>query len=85
MNDEAKEDPEDPEPLRVEVDYELLMNAHDALQTGLEYAKEVLLEHDASLGRSIRKNRMLAEQIETDIDGMEKVLKALKGKFIVLR
>lgn len=77
MND-CEEDPEGAEPLRVGVDYELLKASLGCVGTGLEYAKEALAEHDASLGRSIRKNRMWAEQIESDIHRMERTLKVLE-------
>lgn len=37
------------------------------LQAGEEYARECLADHDRRLGRSMRKNRAWAEQIEADI------------------
>jgi len=80
MNDEVEKDPEGPQPFMVAVDYDTLKDAMDCLSTGVEYAKEVLVEHDASLGRSIRKNRIWAEQIESDIQKMEKTLKVLEER-----
>ena len=38
-----------------------------SLDSGLQFAQEVLGWHDLSLGRTIRKNKMWAEQLEKDI------------------
>jgi|DEB0MinimDraft_6_1074348.scaffolds.fasta_scaffold04932_4 outer membrane translocation and assembly module TamA len=76
----VEKDPEGPQPIMVAVDYDTLNDAMDCLSTGVEYAKEALAEHDASLGRSIRKNRIWAEQIESEIRQMEKSLKVLEER-----
>jgi hypothetical protein len=53
------------------VDPCVLYQAIRDIQTGLEYAKDCLATHDANLGRATRKNRLWAEQIESDIADME--------------
>ena len=42
-----------------------------AIESGLEYARQCLTDHDASLGRTTHKNRTWAETIEGDIRQME--------------
>ena len=49
----------------------------DMLQRGQEYARDVLAEHDRSLGRSTFKNQRTAEAIEDDIRTMTKSMKIL--------
>jgi len=55
-----------------------LLNALDALTAGLEHTQAVLAEHDASLGRTTRKNKSWAETLESDIRNIEKSIKDLK-------
>ena len=43
----------------------------DAIESGLEYARQCLCDHDAALGRTTHKNRTWAETIEGDIRQME--------------
>jgi hypothetical protein len=50
-----------------------------AVQNGLEYARECLLQHDSALGRTTYKNKTWAETIERDILQMEKTLEDLKS------
>lgn len=52
--------------------------AISALEAGLEYAQECLLEHDRRLGRTIRRNREWAENIEIDIKKIKKSIEELK-------
>jgi len=56
------------QPLRVTIPMETLNDAIDALEVGWEYAKEALAQHECSLGRTTRSNRMHAEIVEDDID-----------------
>lgn len=49
-----------------------------AAETGLEYAKEALAEHDATLGRSTIKNASWASSMEEHIRQMENALKLYK-------
>jgi len=50
-----------------------------ALQSGLEYAKECASTHELNLGRTTYKNRVWAEQIDSDICKMQKALSDLKS------
>lgn len=47
----------------------------ESLELGVEYAQESLAAHDASLGRTTRKNKSLAEMIETHIAKMQEAYK----------
>lgn len=49
-----------------------------AVQNGLEYARECLTMHDTNLGRTTYKNKSWAEQMEEDIQHMERTLAALR-------
>ena len=51
-----------------------------ALEDAVEYAKDVLAHHDARLGRTIKKNRDYAEQIESDIQRLTELEKRLGGE-----
>ena len=42
-----------------------------AIESGLEYARQSLTDHDAALARTTHKNRTWAETIEGDIRQME--------------
>ena len=55
------------QPLTITVDVNTLRNIKDALDTGEQYARDALTEHDSSLGRTTLKNKRWAESIETDI------------------
>lgn len=48
-----------------------------ALEAGLENTQGALLEHDAALGRTTRKNRTTAEMLERDIENMQTALSLL--------
>jgi hypothetical protein len=48
-----------------------------AIESGLEYARECLADHDTALGRTTYKNRNVAETIEGDIEQMEHALDLL--------
>lgn len=60
-----------------------LENIIDALEAGLEHTQTVLSEHDASLGRTTRKNKRWAESLEKDIEFLSNQMKFLKLKLIV--
>lgn len=49
-----------------------------AVESGLEYARECLANHEASLGRTTHKNKTWAETMENDIRHMERTLKMLR-------
>lgn len=48
-----------------------------ALESGLENTKELLVQHEAALGRTTRKNRVMAEMYERDINEMQSALSQL--------
>lgn len=52
--------------------------ALNALEAGLEHARENLTRHDKELGRKTRKNEMWANQLERDIEGMERIIGRLR-------
>lgn len=66
----------------VEIPIPELENALDALQAGLEHTQLALTEHDASLGRTTRRNKFWAQTLEADIAAMEKSIKCLKMKLV---
>ena len=49
-----------------------------ALRDGLENTQELLINHDASLGRTTRSNRTTAERLESEIAKMELAIESLK-------
>ncbi len=59
-----------------------LQNIVDALEAGLEHTQTVLAEHDASLGRTTRKNQSWAEHLEKDIEFLKARIKLLKLKIV---
>lgn len=60
------------------IDKFAVLNTIDALQSGLEYARECLSTHDSIIGRTTKKNKSWAETIEKDIRLIEKSIKELK-------
>lgn len=59
-----------------------VQNIVDALEAGLEHTQTVLAEHDASLGRTTRKNKNWAEQLESDVEFFKTRIKLLKEKLV---
>lgn len=57
-------------------------NIVDALECGLEHTQTVLAEHDACLGRTTRKNKNWAEQLEKDIEFLKVRILMLKNKLV---
>jgi len=53
--------------------------AKAALRAGLENTQELLIEHDAALGRTTRKNRFIADNYETDIHNMQLAIQSLEA------
>lgn len=51
-----------------------------AIESGLEYARQCLNNHDTALGRTTHKNRTWAETIEGDIEQMERALDAISSR-----
>lgn len=67
----------DYQPTMLTVDENIIYLALDSANTGLEYAKMCLAEHDVALGRTTLKNKVWAERIETDIIKMTKTVEEL--------
>ncbi len=55
-----------------------IYGAIDALEAGLEHARENLTKHEAEHGRTTRKNEMWAKTLERDIDGMVRMIDRLR-------
>lgn len=54
-----------------------VLDARRAIEIGIENTRNLLVDHDAMLGRTIRKNRVFAESMESDIRIMTEALLAL--------
>ena len=52
--------------------------AISAIQIGVENTQDLLAEHDKTLGRSTRKNRLEAERLEKEIEQMKATLSGLR-------
>ena len=68
------------QPELVVVEKDVIYTCISAIESGLEYARECLANHDASLGRTTLKNKSWAEQIESDISHMESTLIMLRKR-----
>ncbi len=66
-----------PEIWRVEKD--TIYAAITAVESGLEYARECLAQHENALGRTTLKNKTWAETMEKDIRHMERTLEMLRA------
>ena len=66
-----------PEIWRVEKD--AIYAAIPAVESGLEYARECLAQHETALGRTTLKNKTWAETMEKDIRHMERTLEMLRA------
>ena len=66
-----------PEIWRVEKD--VIYAAIPAVEAGIEYARECLAQHDATLGRTTLKNKVWAGTIERDILQMGITLEMLRA------
>lgn len=55
------------QPTFISVDEELIRKALDVCETAIENTAEVLANHDASLGRTTRKNKWIADRHEAEI------------------
>lgn len=63
-------DDSEPKPVRHAVSDSTFCASIAAIESGIEYAKECLAQHDAQLGRTTLKNKSWAETIERDIAAM---------------
>jgi len=57
---------------------DVIYAAAAALKAGLDNTEELLIEHDDRLGRTTRKNRLIAENYEADIRNMKRVIEDLR-------
>lgn len=68
-------------PTWVSVDIEVLRAALAIAEDAREFAQELLTRHDDELGRTTKKNRMWAEQLEKSVNqakvGIERLRTAL--------
>lgn len=70
------------QPETISIPTQELQNIVDALECGLEHTQTVLAEHDVSLGRTTRKNKNWAEQLEKDIEFLKARILILKNKLV---
>lgn len=66
------------EPLMIQIPEQDLRNILDCLESGLESTQELLIQHDVNFGRTTKKNKMLAEIMESEIERTKTVIKQLK-------
>jgi len=52
------------------ITHEDLVSAKKAIDNGIEYLRMCLADHEQKLGRSTLKNKVWAEQMESDLDEM---------------
>jgi len=58
---------------------DVIYAAIPAVEAGLDYARECLLTHDTSSGRTTLKNKTWAEHIEDDMRNMQVALSMLRA------
>ena len=54
-------------PTFINVDQEVLRTGHTVAMLAIEHVGSLLAEHDATLGRTTRKNKMWAMSLEQDL------------------
>ena len=59
------------------VEQSVVVRTRNAIEMGLSYATEALQRHDTELGRTMRRHKVWAEQMERDIAEMKATLSAL--------
>jgi hypothetical protein len=64
-------------PEYIELEKFSLLRIADALKIGLENTEQILTEHEANLGRTTRKNRTYAEQLEQEIVTINAALQSI--------
>jgi hypothetical protein len=72
------------QPETITLPKDTIIAAIAALESGLDYARSALIEHDSANGRTTRKNQKWAEQMEADIREMECALTLLRPHKITL-
>lgn len=66
------------QPTLVSINEEILRSALTAISSGIENTRQCLAEHDSTLGRTIKKNKLWAETLERDIEQMEAAAKRIR-------
>jgi hypothetical protein len=56
-----------------------LRNILDCLESGLESSQELLIQHDVNFGRTTKKNKMLAEMMQSEIERTKTAIKQLES------
>ena len=57
---------------------DVIYAAIPAMENGLDYTRELLIQHGSALGRTTRKNKLTAEAMERDIEQMMRTLEQLR-------
>ncbi len=70
------------DPVHITLPQTTIIAARKAIDTAKDYVAQALAEHEMALGRTTLKNRLWAEQMETDIKQMDEVLKLLPAPLI---
>lgn len=70
------------EPEKVSIPVLEIENIIDALQAGLEHTESSLIEHDATVGRTTRRNKFWAQTLEADILALKNSIEFLKKKIV---
>ncbi len=65
------------EPEKKEIETAKLAQIKLALETALEYQQEALIRHDEDLGRTLMRNKRLADMMEQDIERTKDCIRML--------
>lgn len=65
------------EPEKREIETAKLAHIKFALETALEYQQEALIRHDEDLGRTLMRNKRLADMMEQDIERTKDCIRML--------
>jgi hypothetical protein len=60
-----------------------LKSIREALVVGVDWTRQVLIEHETQFGRTTRKNRMTAEMIEKDIQSIQDQIDFITPKIVL--
>lgn len=67
------------EPVTISIPEQDLRNILDCLESGLESSQELLVQHDVNFGRTTKKNKMLANILESEIERTKSSITLLKN------
>ncbi len=67
------------EPVTISIPEQDLRNILDCLESGLESSQELLIQHDVNFGRTTKKNKMLANILESEIERTKSSITLLKN------